>query len=322
MASARGTLGELYGINRSVQRQTVTESERWKVVTRMDEPAAKEPSPRKPNAHQAPEACAKRPPQSLQEWKVWGTYDPLWGVAAWPGKRKSDSQAWSDAEFERLGATDWQDFWTRWERYGVGPYRCLEIGCGAGRLTSQIAKVFEEVIALDVSEGMIAEARQRVNNSAVRFALSDGTRIPAEDSSVSGVFSAHVFQHFDSLEYAAYYFREVARILQPGGSMMIHLPVFRSHPHTPLLARKALQLRLRIGAAAVQLRRHLLARAWGAPFMDMIYFPEEWLFETVAAAGLSEVELIQFAVRSNGAIHPFVMARKGTANSESIEAFP
>lgn len=260
--------------------------------------------------HEDSDRCARTPPKSIKEWKTWGTHDPLWGVAAWPGKRKRDAEAWSDADFERLGATDWQDFWVRWRRYGVEPYRCLEIGCGAGRLTPHIARIFEETIAVDVSEGMIARAMERVKNQAVTFVLSDGTHIPAEDASISGVFSTHVFQHFDSLDYASYYFREVARVLRPGGCMMIHVPVFKWHPRTPYVAKKALQLRLRVEAAAVWLRRQLMARGWGEPTMNMVHFPEEWLFDTAAAVGLSDVELTQFAVRSNGTIHPFIMARK------------
>lgn len=261
-------------------------------------------------AHEDSARCDKIPPKSLEEWKIWGSHDPLWGVAAWAGKRKGDEQAWSDADFERLGAADWEDFWAHWLRYGVEPYRCLEIGCGAGRLTPHIAAIFEETIAVDVSEGMIARARERVKKQAIRFVLSDGTGIPAEDESVSGVFSTHVFQHFDSLEYASYYFQEVARVLRPKGSMMIHVPTFKWHPWTPRVAKEALAIRLRIGAAGVWLRRHLMARGWGGPTMNMVYFPEEWLFDTAAAAGLLDVELIQFAVRSNGAIHPFLMARK------------
>ena len=38
--------------------------------------------------------------------------------------------------------------------------RVLEIGCGAGRVTRALAKVFGEIHAVDVSGEMIAEARR------------------------------------------------------------------------------------------------------------------------------------------------------------------
>ncbi len=74
------------------------------------------------------------------EWRRWGDTDPLWGVAAWSGKEKDSADPWTAAEFFKLGELDWQDFLLHWERYGVEPASCLEIGCGGERITTHLAK--------------------------------------------------------------------------------------------------------------------------------------------------------------------------------------
>jgi len=45
------------------------------------------------------------------------------------------------------------------------------------------------------------------------------------------VFSVIVFLHFDRSEYAESYFRECARVLKPGGSVMIQLPLYTWPPN-------------------------------------------------------------------------------------------
>jgi predicted TPR repeat methyltransferase len=54
--------------------------------------------------------------------------------------------------------------------------RAIEIGCGAGRLTRAVAPLFEEVIALDWSEGALTEAHSAATTEGlanVHFQLAD-----------------------------------------------------------------------------------------------------------------------------------------------------
>ena len=57
-----------------------------------------------------------------------------------------------------------------------GPGRAVEIGSGTGLLTSLIAQVWPEVIAVDLSGGMLARsaAHGRVQADAARLPLADG----------------------------------------------------------------------------------------------------------------------------------------------------
>lgn len=104
---------------------------------------------------------------SRLEWRKWGEIDPLFGVASWVGKGRNDAMPWTDKEFYRLGGDDWQDFLGLWQRYGLRPGACAEIGCGAGRITRHLAETFERVEAFDVSDGMVRYAKERIE-SAIR----------------------------------------------------------------------------------------------------------------------------------------------------------
>ena len=120
---------------------------------------------------------------------------------------------------------DWEVFNRRWQAYGFDPAKCVEIACGAGRITNQMVSTFDHVVALDVSPGMIAYAKQRVAGEKVTFHVTDGRSIPLEDGSVAAAFSNHAFHNFDSVEDGAQYFEECARVLAEGGTLMINLDV-------------------------------------------------------------------------------------------------
>ena len=131
--------------------------------------------------------------ESNKEWEKWGGIDPLYSVAGWEGREKHGENPWTDEDFYSLGQSDWDDFAEKWERYGVDNNSCLEIGCGAGRITLHLSKYFKSIYAIDVSKEMIDYARKRINNPRVHFYLTDGVTIPLSDNQVSAVFSTHVF---------------------------------------------------------------------------------------------------------------------------------
>src|ERR1700761_8138462 len=117
--------------------------------------------------------------KSNAEWKQWGKDDPLWAVSSWANKQKQDQSPWTDEEFYALGESDFRDLFHHWQHYGVSLESCLEIGCGAGRLTRQLAKAFNQVYAVDVSEDMIAYAREAVGTN-VQFSVIDGMHLPQD----------------------------------------------------------------------------------------------------------------------------------------------
>jgi SAM-dependent methyltransferase len=245
------------------------------------------------------------PAASNVDWERWGDDDPFYGVAAWPGHERGGATPWTAEAFYALGRSDWEDFRRRWVGYGLSLGRCVEIGCGAGRMTLPMADDFAEVIGVDVSDGMLGVAREHVRRSNVDLRLGDGITLPVDCA--DAVFSTHVFQHLESLTLAQANFAEAARVLVPGGTMMIHLPVYL--PPTGLPGFGALLgLRKRVGdvRATIQRRR-------GRAVMRGLQYPWPWLLRELTALSFVDIELIAFPVRSNGAHHTCVLARKAQA---------
>ena len=89
--------------------------------------------------------------------------------------------------------------------------RILDLGCGAGQLTHEIAGRGAHVIGLDSSAGMIAQAR--INYPDIEFMLADATRF-ALDEPVDAVFSNAALHWVRDAGAAV---ECVHRALRPGG---------------------------------------------------------------------------------------------------------
>jgi ubiquinone/menaquinone biosynthesis C-methylase UbiE len=243
------------------------------------------------------------------EWQKWGEVDPLYAVSTWVGREKGGDNAWTDEEFYALGAMDWRLFQEHWQRYGLEDDAGLEIGCGAGRITMHLGRFFRRTIAVDVSDGMLDYARKHITDASVTFHLTNGIDLPAADNSLTGVFSTDVFQHFDAPEVGAQYFREIARALRPGGTMMIGLPIF-NWPSSPRIYDRLHTVRCALSRAKAGVRRRLIARGLASPIMQWTSYPVRYLFSVLPELGFQDVELAAFARPSNPNPLTFVFARK------------
>jgi len=245
---------------------------------------------------------------SNTEWEQWGASDPFWGVASHAGRKRGDANPWTAQEFYELGANDWALFCARWNDYGRLPGKCVEIGCGAGRLTMHMAGDFREVVALDVSEGMLQVARTHVTAPNVTFLQSNGVELPVASGTTDGVFSTHVFQHFDSHDLARANFAEIARVLSPGGTAMIHLPIY-TLPKGLGPFERLLAARRHVDALRASWRRRR-----GAAFMRWLTYSLDWIFETLPPLGFTDLEATVTPYR-----HPFVLMRRAPAVRQTTE---
>jgi ubiquinone/menaquinone biosynthesis C-methylase UbiE len=246
--------------------------------------------------------------ESNAEWKRWGKEDPLWGVASWAGKQKDGASPWSEEEFYALGQSDWADFLDHWRQYGINTGNCLEIGCGAGRITKQLAMSFDHGYAVDVSEDMISRAQKAVENANVEFLLIDGLHLPQSDGSVTAVFSAHVLQHLDSEEIGFAYFREFFRVLEAGGTIMVHLPLYQ-FPEVPGGFGAFMRYQYSLYRSLSNFRAHM-KRKLGAKIMRVTPYPIKALSLFLSDLDFKKVEFHTFPLMSNGSHHPFVFAAK------------
>jgi len=94
----------------------------------------------------------------------------------------------------------------------------LEIGCGVGRMTRMLARIFGQVTGVDVSHEMIEQARANLSDlENVTLVLGDGATLSTlADESYDFAFSFIVFQHIPSIEVISSYCREVRRVLRSG----------------------------------------------------------------------------------------------------------
>ena len=247
------------------------------------------------------------------EWQAWGGKDPLFGVIPQPGKERDGAHPWTDEEFYETGRKDWSEFRERWERYGLDRESCLDIGCGAGRLTRSIAEDFKMVHGVDVAEGMIAYARERVGGN-VQLHVTDGVTLPLADASLTAVFSVIVFLHFDRAEHAADYFREIARVLRPGGTIMIQLPLHAWPSNLKPVVRKAYAATYAGYTALRRMKaayhRLWLSRAKWSAFMQSTSYDMDWLDSTLTGIGFRDLETTFFRPKRGGANYSWVFARK------------
>jgi SAM-dependent methyltransferase len=87
--------------------------------------------------------------------------------------------------------------------------RILDLGAGTGRVTRQLARRYEHVVAVEPDERMRA-----LHGAAI---AGRAEAIPLEDTSVDAVFVGEAFHWFDA-ESAI---RELARVLRPRGGLAI-----------------------------------------------------------------------------------------------------
>jgi SAM-dependent methyltransferase len=107
--------------------------------------------------------------------------------------------------------------------------RVLDYGCGWGGETLWLAERVSSVVGVDIDETCINRARAALERSGATnctFELATGGRLPFDDSSFDAVLSTDTFEHVMDLEGA---FREIARVLKPGGVFLSRFgPLFHS----------------------------------------------------------------------------------------------
>lgn len=241
--------------------------------------------------------------RSNKEWRSWGKTDPLWAVAAWPGREIGGATPWTPEGFLKLGASDFKDVLGHWDHFGRERGTCVEIGCGAGRITAQLAAAFDSVIALDVSPEQIKLAGQLLGSQAdkVEFHIVDQPVIPAADGSCAAMFSSHVFQHFSDFGDVVRYWQETYRVLVPGGTICFHLPVLGAH-RNPAVS----WLRLALHNAAATVRRTLGQLG----IMEYHRYSPLVVLRTLDSIGFRDAQLRIFDMASNGDAHSFFFARR------------
>lgn len=110
-----------------------------------------------------------------------------------------------------------EELLSRLDPFAFNPAVILDLGCGTGRLTAQLKRLYRRstVIALDIAPGMLREAarHQRFLRRFERI-CADAAHLPLQSASVDILFSNLMLQWCDPLDDAL---AEVRRVLKPQG---------------------------------------------------------------------------------------------------------
>ncbi|WP_436344069.1 class I SAM-dependent methyltransferase [Natronorubrum sp. FCH18a] len=111
--------------------------------------------------------------------------------------------------------------------------RILDVGCGDGELTMRIGKSCGafDIFGVDISRGSVKSAQNRGVNAVLLDIDHEG--LPFRDGTFDSIHSGEVF---DYIKNDSHYFREIYRVLKPGGIFIISFPNLASlHNRVALL---------------------------------------------------------------------------------------
>ncbi len=132
-----------------------------------------------------------------------------------------------------------------------GATRVLDIGAGPGVFTPQLLARGASCAVVDLSFEMVATARRQVTGTRASFMVGDIDRLPLAAGAFDTALCVGVLQYLPTLEFA---FAELARVVEPGGQVIVTFPNASSplnalHRAAIAVARGALAVGRRVGLA-------------------------------------------------------------------------
>jgi ubiquinone/menaquinone biosynthesis C-methylase UbiE len=101
--------------------------------------------------------------------------------------------------------------------------RLLDVGCGTGRFLDIVKQVWPRLpaVGLDMSEAYVREAKRHLRRWArIDLVVGNGEKIPVPDESQDAVTSIFLFHELPP-KVRRVMFREFARVLKPGGRLVL-----------------------------------------------------------------------------------------------------
>lgn len=104
---------------------------------------------------------------------------------------------------------------------GLSGGRILDVGTAAGWFIDKLKDAFkdiDEVIGIDITDKGFDEARERLKDDPVTFAVMDGAHLEFADASFDTVAMAAGMHHLDNIPAVL---SEMMRVLKPGGMFVL-----------------------------------------------------------------------------------------------------
>jgi 2-polyprenyl-3-methyl-5-hydroxy-6-metoxy-1,4-benzoquinol methylase len=177
------------------------------------------------------------------DWKALASEDPYWAVLSSDAFRSANLTRETLEFFYASGEEYVQeiiDIINRHLRPNFSPRRCLDFGCGVGRLLAPMARRAAQVVGVDVAEGMLEIAKrhleqERITN--VTLALGDDT-LSRIDGRFDFINSYIVLQHIPP-ERGYRIFERLIQLLEAGGVAALQVTYAKGRKVWPYEASRA-----------------------------------------------------------------------------------
>ena len=111
----------------------------------------------------------------------------------------------------------------------IGDHRPVwDFGCGSGETTAYLTKLGIEISGMDLSENILEQAR--CNNPGIHFRKGNMLELSFGNDSIAGIVAFYAIVHF-SEEQVDVAFREVFRVLHPGGIFLFTYHIGEENIH-------------------------------------------------------------------------------------------
>ena len=102
----------------------------------------------------------------------------------------------------------------------------LELGCGVGYFTRELARSGADIVAIDVSPELLEIAKANCSAPNVRYEIQNAYQLTYPNAAFDSVIGSSVLHHLE-IEQAL---REIYRVLKPGGTICFTEPkIGRAH---------------------------------------------------------------------------------------------
>jgi 2-polyprenyl-6-hydroxyphenyl methylase/3-demethylubiquinone-9 3-methyltransferase len=112
----------------------------------------------------------------------------------------------------------------------------LDVGCGGGFLSNELARQGYQVTGVDVSPESIKVARAYDVTGTVKYEVADAFKLPYPDASFDALTAMDFLEHIENPDIVI---KEFSRVLKPGGLFFFH--TFNRNPAAWLIVIKLLE---------------------------------------------------------------------------------
>ncbi|MEO2139462.1 MAG: class I SAM-dependent methyltransferase [Thermoleophilia bacterium] len=216
-----------------------------------------------------------------RDWEALGEIDPLYAILSAPDSKHGD---WDIDAFLATGERDALRVLAECDAHDLAQRRqaSFELGCGVGRITRGLSPFFDRSVGVDISAAMIGRARQmNADRPTCEWVVNDAPNLAGfPDREFDLVLSFIVLQHVPDRAVISSYLREMARILAPGGAMVVQLPA-----SMPLRQRIQWRRRAYRGLRAAQVPERILYERLGLDPIRMNWLPRRDVESAIRLGG-------------------------------------